>query len=213
MRKALALAALFRATSGLHSVAVRSSNAYNCDPINGIDIAFSEDRNKISAKFPTIDLTVYPPAHGNPGGYSTVSCGASVEFEDWLSQVRFAIQNVTWHVDNLNLTGNNNLYSLTAKVDMRVAHLTNYYPIKYPLVFDYAASTLLDLDVNPGIGNDSYQGEFEYFANNPNLEVSILKAFFHGVLIISWGPTKYSNFALSGQTEKGGTSAPDMAIT
>ncbi|RYP02535.1 hypothetical protein DL764_005779 [Monosporascus ibericus] len=144
MRNALALAALFRATSGLHSVAVRSNNAYSCDPINGIHIAFSEDRNKVSA-------------------------------------------------------------SLAAKVDMRVAHLTNYYPIKYPLVFDYAASALLDLDVNPGIGNDSYQGEFEYFANNPNLEWSTC---FNGYL----ANTTSLDFALSGRTEKRGTSAPDMAV-
>ncbi|RYP77398.1 hypothetical protein DL771_001193 [Monosporascus sp. 5C6A] len=204
MRNALALAALFRATSGLHSVAVRSNNPYDCDPINGIDIAFSEDRNKISAKFRTIELTVYPPVHGNPGGFSIVSCGASVEFKDRSPHARLAIENVTWHVDNLNLTGNNNLYGLAAKVDMRVAHLTNYYPTKYPLVFDYAASTLLDLDVDPGIGNDSYQGEFVYFANS-NLEWSTC---FGGYL----ANTTSIDFALSDRTEKGGTSAPGWSM-
>lgn len=127
----------------VHSVSVVSTNAYTCNAVSGIDIAFSPDKEKITASFPPIKLTVESPAHGYPGGNSTVGCGGTVEFEDWAGGVRFAISDVTWHTGKLNLTKNNLLHSLRAKVEMAVEHETNTYPLHYPMIKDYSSATLV----------------------------------------------------------------------
>ncbi|KAI1505579.1 hypothetical protein F5X99DRAFT_368515 [Biscogniauxia marginata] len=198
-------AALSRTASAVHAAAVRSNTPYDCNAVSGVDVSFSADEKIIHANFPTIDLTVKPPAHGFPGGDSNVVCDATVEFEDWPTQVRFAVANVTWHANELNLAENDNFYSLAAKFDLSVQHLRNYSPIQYPLIFDYASSTLLDLDVDPGIGNKSYTGEFEYFAENPNL---VWSTCFGGYL----ANTTSLTFELRAHTENGGTSAPGWSM-
>jgi hypothetical protein len=139
--------ALASAVEAIHSVSVASTNAYTCNAVSGVDIAFADDEKSIKASFPPIALTVVGPAHGNPGGYSTVGCGGTVEFEDWPSGVRFAISDVTWHTGDLNLTKDNLLHSLTAQVDLEVDHETNTYPLHYPIVKDYASATLVCLRV------------------------------------------------------------------
>jgi hypothetical protein len=131
------------AVDAIHSVSVVSMNAYTCNAVSGVDIAFAPDEKSITASFPPVALTVAPPAHGYPGGNSSAGCGATVEFEDWPTGVRFAVSDVTWHTGVLNLTKQNLLHSLTAKVELAVEHETNTYPIHYPIVKNYASATLV----------------------------------------------------------------------
>ncbi|KAI0532144.1 hypothetical protein GGR58DRAFT_517952 [Xylaria digitata] len=129
------------AVDAIHSVSVVSSNAYTCNAVSGVDIAFASDEKSITTSFPPIALTVEAPAHGYLGGNSSIGCGATVEFEDWPSGVRFAILGVAWHTGKLNLTKNNLLHSLRAKVD------------------------LLDVDVDPALSD--FQGKYEFSTKNP----------------------------------------------
>ncbi len=89
------------AVDAIHSVSVVSTSPYTCNAVSGVDIAFASDENSITASFPPIALTVELPAHGYPGGNSSVACGGTVEFEDWPSNVRFAISDVTWNTGGL----------------------------------------------------------------------------------------------------------------
>ncbi|KAI0966242.1 hypothetical protein F4678DRAFT_304810 [Xylaria arbuscula] len=191
------------AVHAIHSVSVASTNAYTCNAVSGVDIAFASDENSITASFPPIELTVAVPAHGNPGGNSSVGCGATVEFEDWPSGVCFAISDVTWHTGKLNLTEDNLLHSLTAKVDFAVEHETNTYPLHYPIINDYASATLLDVDVNPALSD--FQGKYQYSAKNPSLYWSTC---FNGYL----ANTTKITFALGGSSSGGGTSQPGWSM-
>ncbi|KAI0483514.1 hypothetical protein F4859DRAFT_512171 [Xylaria cf. heliscus] len=137
----------------VHSVSVVSTNAYTCNAVSGVDIAFAADEKSITASFPPITLAVEPPAHGYPGGNSSVACGATVEFEDWRTGVRFAISDVTWRTGELNLTKKNLLHSLRAKVDLAVEHETNTYPLHYPIVKNYASATLWSTCFNGYLAN------------------------------------------------------------
>ncbi|RWA11322.1 hypothetical protein EKO27_g3776 [Xylaria grammica] len=187
----------------IHSVSVVSLNAYDCNAVSGVDVAFASDEKSITASFPLISLTVAPPAHGYPGGNSSVGCGATVEFEDWPTGVRFAISNVTWHTGALNLTKSNLLHSLRAKVDLVVEHETNTYPLHYPIVKNYASATLLDLDIDPAL-ND-FQGKYELSAKNPRPYWSTC---FNGYLA---NATKIT-FQLGGSSSGGGTSQPGWSM-
>ncbi|RYC64121.1 hypothetical protein CHU98_g2069 [Xylaria longipes] len=187
----------------IHAVSVLSTSPYTCNAVSGVDIAFADDENSITANFPPIALTVEVPAHGNPGGNSTVGCGGTVEFEDWPSGVRFAVSDVTWRTGNLNLTEDNLLHSLTAKVDLAVEHETNTYPLRYPLVKNYASATLLDVDINPALSD--YQGAYETSTKNPNQYWSTC---FNGYLA---NVTKLT-FQLSGRSSGGGTSEPGWSM-
>ncbi|KAI0459093.1 hypothetical protein F5B21DRAFT_511551 [Xylaria acuta] len=187
----------------IHSVSVVSTNAYTCNAVSGIDIAFAPDEKSITASFPPIALTVAPPAHGYPGGNSSVGCGGTVEFEDWPGGVRFAISDVTWHTGKLNLTKNNLLHSLTAKVDLAVEHETNTYPLHYPIVKNYASATLLDVDINPALSD--YQGKYEISTKNPRQYWSTC---FNGYLA---NITKIT-FQLGGRSSGGGTSQPGWSM-
>ncbi|KAI1758206.1 hypothetical protein F4782DRAFT_477034 [Xylaria castorea] len=187
----------------IHSVSVVSTSAYTCNAVSGVDIAFAPDEKSITASFPPIALTVESPAHGYPGGNSTVGCGGTVEFEDWPSGVRFAISDVTWHTGKLNLTTNNLLHSLWAKVELAVEHETNTYPLHYPIVKNYASATLLDVDINPALSD--YQGRFEISRKNPRQYWSTC---FNGWLA---NATKIT-FQLGGRSSGGGTSQPGWSM-
>ncbi|KAI8631279.1 hypothetical protein F5Y19DRAFT_25635 [Xylariaceae sp. FL1651] len=203
MMKFILSIALASTVKAIHSVSVLSTSPYTCNAVSGIDIAFADDENSITASFPPIALTVEPPAHGYPGGNSSVGCGGTVQFEDWPTGVRFAISDVTWHTGNLNLTAENTLNSLTAKVDFEVEHLTNYYPLHYPLIKDYSSATLLDLEVNPALSD--FQGKYELSAKNPNMFWSTC---FNGYLD---NVTKIT-FELGGYSVGGGTSQPGWSM-
>ncbi|KAI1174373.1 hypothetical protein F4777DRAFT_554307 [Nemania sp. FL0916] len=203
MRSLLPILIASAVVEAIHSVSVVSSNAYTCNPVSGIDIAFGPGDQSISANFPPIALAVEFPAHGYPGGNSSVGCGGTVEFEDFPSGVRFAISDITWRTGKLNLTKNNLFYSLTAKVDFAVEHNTNTYPIHYPVVKDYASATLLNMNVNPALSD--YHDVYEHSAKNPNIYWSTC---FNG-----WGAnvTKMT-FEISGKTDGGGTSEPGWGM-
>ncbi|KAI0419465.1 hypothetical protein F5X98DRAFT_384737 [Xylaria grammica] len=227
------LALVASVADATHSVSVVSLNAYDCNAVSGVDVAFASDEKSITASFPLISLTVAPPAHGYPGGNSSVGCGATVEFEDWPTGVRFAISNVTWHTGALNLTKSNLLHSLRAKVDLVVEHETNTYPLHYPIVKNYASATLvfsafyfifrisspvvqivrdklltvclmqLDLDIDPAL-ND-FQGKYELSAKNPRPYWSTC---FNGYQA---NATKIT-FQLGGSSSGGGTSQPGWSM-
>ncbi|KAI1345826.1 hypothetical protein F5Y01DRAFT_299423 [Xylaria sp. FL0043] len=191
------------AVDAIHSVSVVSTSPYTCNAVSGVDVAFAPDEKSITASFPPIALTVEVPAHGYPGGNSTVACGGTVEFEDWPSGVRFAISDVTWHTAKLNLTEDNLLHSLWAKVDLAVEHETNDYPLRNPLVKDYASASLLDVDVNPSLSD--FHDEFQFSAKNPSLYWSTC---FNGWLA---NVTKIT-FQLGGKSSGGGTSEPGWSM-
>ncbi|CAJ2502040.1 Uu.00g048930.m01.CDS01 [Anthostomella pinea] len=199
MQFPLLIAALVGDAVAIHAVAVTSQDPYACNAVSGVDIAWAEDENSIHADFPDISLTVYPPAHGNENGQSTVGCGAAVEFADWSSGQRFAVSNVTIRASNLNLPGDNDLYTIKASVDFQVVDLLNYYPIQYPLQLNYASSSLLDIDVDSGIGNGSFVGPYEQYVENAK---TVWSPCFNGYL----SNTTTMVFALSAETVKGGTS-------
>ncbi|KAI0100279.1 hypothetical protein GGR51DRAFT_358745 [Nemania sp. FL0031] len=187
----------------IHAVSVKSTSPYTCNAVSGVDIAFASDSNSITANFPPISLAVEYPAHGNPGGNSSVACGGTVEFEDWPTGVQFAISDVTWHTGKLNLAKNNQLRSLTAKVNLEIEHETNTYPIKYPVVKDYSSATLLDVNFNPALSD--YQGEYEHSMKNPSPYWS---SCFNGYL----ANTTKLTFELSGYSSGGGTSEPGWSM-
>ncbi|KAI1148924.1 hypothetical protein F4825DRAFT_453976 [Nemania diffusa] len=191
------------AVDAIHSVSVLSTSPYTCNAVSGVDIAFAPDEKSITASFPPIKLTVAPPAHGYPGGNSSVGCGATVEFEDWPTGVRFAVSDVTWHTGLLNLTKQNLLHSLNAKVDFAVEHETNTYPLHYPIVKNYASATLLDVDINPSLSD--YKGVYEHSIKNPRVYWSTC---FNGW---SANATKIT-FSLGGQSSGGGTSEPGWSM-
>ncbi|OTB00374.1 hypothetical protein M426DRAFT_26606 [Hypoxylon sp. CI-4A] len=119
--------------------------------MDGIAIAFDDDRS-IYAKFPQTQLQLTPPAHGDPGGDGFLGCHATVQFDGFGSGQRFAISNVTWYNDHLNLTKGTDLHILKSIVDFTVEHTWNFNPI--------------NLSVNPGIGLDGYEGEFKFTQDN-----------------------------------------------
>jgi len=109
------------AAEAIISKSVVATNPWACDALTGVKIDFSKDHQSVTASFPTAELWVNPPAHGYPGGNSTVGCGATVEYAEWFeSYAHFAIKDVTWRIDDLNLTGKNLLDRLDAKVDFIV---------------------------------------------------------------------------------------------
>ncbi|KAI0379208.1 hypothetical protein F5Y04DRAFT_290421 [Hypomontagnella monticulosa] len=171
MKGFLLVAALLCTAIAVIPVSVFSTTPYTCNAIDGVDISFAPSEESlhpsIHANFPTIRMQETVPAHGNPGGDGTVGCTAAVEFTDFLTNVRFAISNVTWRNGHLNVTKNANFYSLKSKVEFSVKRLQNYYPLKCPLVKDFSSAVLLDLNVNPGIGTEGYLGEFEHIETNP----------------------------------------------
>lgn len=123
-----------------------SNTPYDCDAVRGVDIYFSPDENTIHVNYPTVELTVIPPAHGYPSDGSIAVCGATVDFEDFSPARRFAVQNVTWSTGYLNLSKNEVLNSLSAKLVLSVEHMENWtsdkYP-KYPVVKDLSSATLV----------------------------------------------------------------------
>ncbi|KAI0902890.1 hypothetical protein F4823DRAFT_637436 [Ustulina deusta] len=191
------------AVDAIHSVSVVSTSPYTCNAVSGVDIAFASDENSITASFPPIALTVELPAHGYPGGNSSVACGGTVEFEDWPSNVRFAISDVTWNTGGLDLTEDNLLHSLRAKVDLVVEHETNTYPLHYPIVKNYASTTLLDVDLNPSLSD--FQGKYQFSAKNPSPYWSTC---FGGYL----ANTTKITFELGGSSSGGGTSQPGWSM-
>ncbi|KAL7629192.1 hypothetical protein AAE478_000712 [Parahypoxylon ruwenzoriense] len=201
MKNLLPFAALSCTANAIHSVSVRSNTPYDCNAVSGVDASFSPDEHSIHVDFPTISLTPSPPAHGYPGGDSYAGCDATVEFEDFPTQVRFGISNVTWYNGRLNLSENDFFYSLTSRVNLTIEHEQNFTPIKYPIIKDSSSANLLDLNIDPGIGNKSYEGEFKYMAENPNL---IWSSCFGGYLS---NATKLT-FSMTARTKKGGTSSP-----
>ncbi|KAI1118335.1 hypothetical protein F5Y14DRAFT_447208 [Nemania sp. NC0429] len=191
------------AVDAIHSVSVVSQSPYTCNAVSGVDIAFGAGDKSITASFPPIALTVAPPAHGYPGGNSSVGCGATVEFEDWPTGVRFAISDVTWHAVDLNLTKKNLLHSLRAKVDFAVEHTTNTYPLHYPIVKNYASATLLNLNIDPALSD--YQGRYRRSEKNPKPYWSTC---FNG-----YGANKTKiTFELYGDSSGGGTSQPGWSM-
>ncbi|KAI2619888.1 hypothetical protein GGR54DRAFT_601732 [Hypoxylon sp. NC1633] len=205
--KVFLLFAMFSCTTNaIHSVSVVSETPYDCDAVRGVDVYFTPNDDGIHANFPTVHLSVMPPAHGYPGGYSQVGCGATVEFEDFPGGVRFSIANVTWNVQNLSLTKGDNLYSLRSKVDLIIEHLTNYSPIKYPLVKDKSSATLIDLDVNPALATtEDYQGEYILTKENPN---QVWSTCYNGYLA---NVTKL-DLRIGASTKGGGTSLPGWSM-
>lgn len=145
MRYTLATLAALSATSvrAIHPVSVLSSSPYTCNAVSGVDIDFATDEQSILARFPPIALSVEPPAHGNPGGDSAVGCGATVQFEDFPTAVRFRIADVTWRTGKLNLTTDNTLDSLRARVDLIVVHQPDPEPVINPVVKNYASANLV----------------------------------------------------------------------
>ncbi|XXG95049.1 Putative flavin carrier protein 3 [Hypoxylon texense] len=202
MKILLSTTALYSVASAIHAVSVVSNTPYDCDAVRGVDIYFAPDENTIHANFPTVALTVIPPAHGFPNGDSSAVCDATVDFEDFLPSRRLAIANVTWSTGNLNLSKTEVLSSLRSKVKLNIEHQTNYYPIKYPIVKDLSSATLVDLDVNPGLAGKSYEGyhgDFNFTADNPSL---VWSSCFNGFLDNS---TKF-DFEMVIETVGGGTS-------
>ncbi|KAI1373892.1 hypothetical protein F4677DRAFT_461752 [Hypoxylon crocopeplum] len=205
MRTLLSIAVLSCAANAIHSVSVVSETPYDCDAVGGVDVAFTPKEDGIRANFPTIWLSEVSPAHGYPGGYSLVGCGATVEFEDFPNG-RFAIANVTWSIKNLNLTKGDNLYSLRSKVDLIIEHLTNYSPIRYPIVKDKSSAVLIDLDINPGLATtEDYQGEFKLTKENPN---PVWSTCYNGYLA---NVTKL-DFQIGASTKGGGRSSPGWSM-
>ncbi|KAI0199816.1 hypothetical protein F4808DRAFT_461471 [Astrocystis sublimbata] len=168
MRSLPILAAAGSVVEAVHPRTIVSENAYTCNPSNGIDISFTDsgrEGSKIIADFPTIRMAVIGPAHGFPGGDSHVGCGGTVEWEDWAPYVRFAIANVTWRANDLNLTDKADFFSLSARVDMDVVHMENTTPVRYPLTSDKSSAAMLDVEINPKL--DEFQGKYEVTAKNP----------------------------------------------
>lgn len=143
MKTLLPIAALSRVANAIHAVSVVSRTPYDCDAVRGVDVYFAPDENTIHANFPTVALSVIPPAHGFPNGDSVALCDATVDFEDFLPGRRFAISNVTWSTGHLNLSGTEVLNSLSSKVKLSVEHQTHYYPVRYPIVKDLSLATLV----------------------------------------------------------------------
>ncbi|KAK7993228.1 hypothetical protein PG989_006609 [Apiospora arundinis] len=202
-----------RPTDAIHANSVETTDSWSCDASRGIDVNFTPapEHHQLLVRFPTIALTVMPPAHGNPGGYSDVGCSATVGFLDFSSQRRFAIANVTWRADNgIGLAKGQELYRLDAKVEYRIERFTGTYPIKYPIVKDLSTATMLDMDnIDPKLGAEGYQGVFEYTAQNPDrvclysgLTARMDTREMSQRCILRWG----------GHTRGGGTSLPGWSM-
>ncbi|KAK7964442.1 hypothetical protein PG988_011416 [Apiospora saccharicola] len=167
---ALSALMLLQPAAAIHANSVETRDSWSCDASRGIDISFTPapEHRQLLVRFPTIALSVVPPAHGNPDGYSNVGCSPTVGFLDFANQRRFAIANVTWRADNgVNLTRGQELYRLTAKVEYMIERWMGTTPVKYPIVKDLSSAVMLDMEVDPKLGNDGLQGKFEYTAENP----------------------------------------------
>ncbi|KAK6858898.1 hypothetical protein PG995_004751 [Apiospora arundinis] len=198
-----------RPTDAIHANSVETTDSWSCDASRGIDVNFTPapEHRQLLVRFPTIALTVMPPAHGNPGGYSNVGCSATVGFVDFSSQRRFAIANVTWRADGgISLAKGEVLYTLDAKVEYRIERFTGTYPIKYPIVKDLSTATMLDMDnIDPKLGDEGYQGVFEYTAQNPKRVWSDCKNGYTGNVTKMY-------FEMGGHTRGGGTSLPGWSM-
>ncbi|KAK7959902.1 uncharacterized protein PG986_004756 [Apiospora aurea] len=202
-----ALLPLLRPATAIHANSVES-DSWSCDASRGIDISFTPapEHHQILVSFPTIALTVQPPAHGYPGGASNVGCSALVGFVDFAPQRRFAVANATWRADNgVDLPADAELYRLTAKVEYRIERDMGTFPRKYPIVKDLSSAVLLDLDLDPKLSDEARQGKFEYFAENPNRVWTECKNGYEGNVTKMY-------FGLSGHTRKGGTSLPGWSM-
>ena len=139
----LLIAALSSVAAAVYPISVVSHSPVDCDVMNGLDISFAPDINSIRAWYPKTELLETPPAHGDPGGDGFLGCSATVEFDGFPSLARFAIANVTWHNDHLNLPKNTRLSTLRSRVELSIEHLQNYSPVRCPLIKDLSRATLV----------------------------------------------------------------------
>ncbi|KAI0397163.1 hypothetical protein F5Y17DRAFT_12945 [Xylariaceae sp. FL0594] len=182
---------------------VVSTDPWACDALTGVKLGFSEDYDSVTASFPVAELYVQPPAHGYPGGNSSVGCGVTVEYAQWpYSNAHFAIKDVTWRIDDLHLSGHSLLDSLEAKVDF-IVEVLDEKPWKNPVVNYITTATMLDVRANPALSNHS--GPYTFTAQNSKLVWTNC---------LNYWVNNYTkmNFEIGGHTIAGGTSGPGWSM-
>ncbi|KAI1810844.1 hypothetical protein GGS20DRAFT_565659 [Poronia punctata] len=164
----LLLAASATVRGEIAALSVRSKTPQYCNAVGGALFTFEEDMSLIRARFPNLALTPNPSYHGQPPKGSSTLCQASFEYSEssfgsGFEQHRFAIEKVVVKADNISLPAGSNLNSVKAKIELNVDVSDETSPVHYPVNKDRASSSLVDLQVDPGVAvDDEYYGDYEY---------------------------------------------------